>query len=575
MRFKEIIIVNLTRMGDILQTSPLMAALKEQHPGSRLTLLVNRAFSEICRGIPFVDDVISFDVNAFRARLLSDEYSLVSNYLFLEDFLTRINKIKYNLAINLTHSPASALLSSIIQADEMRGFSVDSEGHRLIRHPWMRYFFNVVPNREYNPYHIADIYLKIGEVVPSEKRLFFNVSKKDEKSVAYLLDSMDVSKDDVLFGFQLGASKTDRRWPIAYFSELATMIVNTYNAKIVLFGSEAESELACEFEEVSKIKTINLTGKTSLGELAGALKRCSLLISNDTGPLHMATAVGTKTIGLFSVNAHYMETGPYGEGHYVLESNLPCLPCGFDVDCIDKQCKYLVKPEAVFEVVKEAVGGLPAHYGPSLSIWKDIKVIKSHFKEDGYLGYSPLIRRGLTKSMLYRMLYRQVWNRSGELSSEESEKAVRCISHEIERHYDYKNCEELIDSLQNDIIDIDHLAVIADEGAGKIAWIIHAAGEETLDVRTISNTWKDLEKVDNKLELNGYAIPAVRPVIIIFKYAKEALEGEDLRLLSKAYGEIYEELIITISKILSILKGIVISFKSHSAKENCEVVQCN
>jgi ADP-heptose:LPS heptosyltransferase len=574
MGLKKIIIINLTRMGDILQTSPLMAALKEKYPESTLTLLANSAFSEICRGIPFIDEVITFNMKGFRERMIKDEYSLVANYLFLEDFISRIDKKKYDLAINLTHSPASALISSLIHADEVRGFSVDSEGHRVIRHPWMRYFFNVVPNRAYNPYHIADIYLKIGEVVPEEKGLFFRISEEDEKSIECLMNSMGIEKGTILVGFQLGASKTDRRWPLSYFTDLAKMIINTFDAKIVLFGSDAETDLAEEFEGLSRIKTINLTGKTSLGELAAVLKRCSLLISNDTGPLHMATAVGTKTIGLFSVNAHHTETGPYGEGHYVLEAELPCLPCGYDVECRDMQCKYIIKPEAVFEIVKETVGDIPANYDSSMTVWKDIKVMKSHFAEDGCISYYPLIKRNINKSALYRMTYRYVWNKECGLSMEESENAAGLIFNEIQRHYDYENIDELISSLQIDIHDIKNLSDLASEGDRKIGRIISASKEERLDMEKIRSTWEEIVQIDNEIEFKGYAIPAMRPVIIIFTYAKEALEGEDLQLLSEAYGRIYEELAKTLNKMQSVLTGIIKLFKSRSETGQYEVVQC-
>ena len=81
---KEIFIINLTRMGDLLQTTPLMAGFKEANPGVRITLLINSSFVGICKGIPFIDELFVFDMQGFRDRLLNKEYSLIENYRFIE-----------------------------------------------------------------------------------------------------------------------------------------------------------------------------------------------------------------------------------------------------------------------------------------------------------------------------------------------------------------------------------------------------------------------------------------------------------------------------------------------------------
>ena len=117
---KEILIINLTRMGDLLQTTPLMAGLKELHRSSRITLLINSAFTEICRGIPFFDDLVVIDMKEYRTRLVNKEHSLVENYRFLENLIHQINAREYDLTINITHSPVSAILTSFIRTREIR-----------------------------------------------------------------------------------------------------------------------------------------------------------------------------------------------------------------------------------------------------------------------------------------------------------------------------------------------------------------------------------------------------------------------------------------------------------------------
>src|SRR4030065_2446567 len=121
---------------------------------------------------------------------------------------------------------------------------------------------------------------------------------------------------------------------------------------------------------IVKARPVNFIGKTGIGELAAFLKRCSLLVSNDTGPLHLATAVGTKVIDIFTANVHFLETGPYGEGHYVIQADIPCVPCSFNVKCNNMVCKDLIKPEIVIEVVKESLGRGSSLSKPALPLRK-------------------------------------------------------------------------------------------------------------------------------------------------------------------------------------------------------------
>ncbi len=387
---KEILIINLTRMGDLLQTTPLMAGLKEMHPGSRITLLVNSAFTEICRGIPFIDELIELDLKDYRKRLLEKKYSLVENYNFIEGLISRINVKEYDLTINITHSPISAILTSFVRTKEIRGFTIDTEGHRVIKHPWMRYFFNVVPNRIYNPFHLVDMYLKMGGVKPEIKGLFYNSAREEEERASLLLEQEGIEEGDMLAGFHLGASKSEKTWPVSSYAELAGMIAEGFGAKIVLFGSPGEADLAGQFEMDSHVRPVNFVGKTNIGELSALLRRCRLFISNDTGPLHIATSAGTKVIDISTANVHFMETGPYGEGHYVIQAALPCSPCGFDVKCMDMVCKSFINPSAVFEVVKEAIEGESNAFINNSPAWNNLQVYKSHLKMTAIWGLPPL-----------------------------------------------------------------------------------------------------------------------------------------------------------------------------------------
>lgn len=554
---KEVLIINLTRMGDLLQTTPLMAGLKESFPGLRLTLVVNSAFAEICNGIPFIDELITFDMRGFRERLIKRQHSLVENFRCIEALINDINRKEYDLAINLTHSPASALLISLVRAKEIKGFTVDSEGHRVIRHPWMRYFFNVVPNREFNPFHLVDMYLKVGGVKPNQKGLFYEVSAKDEEKAAFLLRQEGITGHDLLIGLPLGASKKDRQWPVSSFARLASLIVKATGAKILLFGSSAEAEQARQFRMLTDINPVDFMGRTDLGLLSALLKRCALLVSNDTGPLHLATSVGTKVIGLFLVNAHFTETGPYGEDHYVVEPAISCAPCGFNIQCKERVCIDLIKPEAVFELVKEILSRGSLTSIADSALWENVQVYRSHFKDDGLLGFYPLIRRPLTKEALYTHIYRHLWNSSLDDLTDEVVMTSEDLYTEISSYYLSEGLREVIASLRNDLKAIKELITSAEKAVELIGLIAAEAQKSPVNVALIKDIWKKVEPLDSRIELLGHTNPFLRPIISIFKYTREALEGDDLPLLAEASCRIYKEMAMYSSGLLQLVSRLL------------------
>ena len=568
---KEILIINLTRMGDLLQTTPLMAGLKERHPGSRITLLVNSAFTEICRGIPFIDDLIDFDMKDYRKRLLNKKYSLVDNYHVIEHLISRIDSREYDLTINITHSRISAILTSFIRTKEIRGFSIDAEGHRVIKHPWMRYFFNVIPNRNYNPFHLVDMYLKIGGVKPGIKGLIYHTAREDEEKAALLLEREGIREGDMLVGFHLGASKSDKTWPVSSYAELAGMIARVYGANIVLFGSSGEADLAGQFEVNAHVRPVNFVGKTNVGELAALLRRCRLFISNDTGPLHIATSVGTRVIDISTANVHFMETGPYGEGHYVIQADLPCVPCGFDVKCTDMICKSFITPSAVFQVVREALEGHGNDFMDNVPSCSNMQIYKSHVKDDGYLGFTPLITRPINKEIFYRILYRQLWNMETELPGGEEEMIRERISREISCYSPFDHLPETMSVIRMEHHTLARLADKSEEGLNLISLIAEEAAKDTMDKRKIKEIWKTVESVDKEIELIGHTHPCFRPLILIFMYAKESLEGNDLITISGASRSVYEDLMNRSRNMLQLMTAAIYMVEGKSEGKCCEL----
>ena len=124
-----------------------------------------------------------------------------------------------------------------------------------------------------------------------------------------------------------GATHAVNRWPTSHFAELADLITGQLHACPLIIGGPGDVPLADEIVALSRTKPISLAGRTSLLQLGAVLEKCSLLVSGDTGPLHLATAAGTNVIGLFGA-ADPGRTGPVGKGHRVIQAGkVPCVPC--------------------------------------------------------------------------------------------------------------------------------------------------------------------------------------------------------------------------------------------------------
>ena len=541
---KEILIINLTRMGDLLQTTPLMAGLKAKHPDSNITLLVRSDFSEVCKGIPYIDDLIKFDIKGYCKTLKEGSNSLIGNYKVLDSLVNNINQKEYDLAVNITHSRISAILVSLLKAKEVSGFTISPEGHRVIRHPWVRYFFNVIPNRDYNPFHIVDMYLKVGDVKPVTRGLVYNVSDEDKLKARKVLEQEGVHQNELLVGFHLGASNDDKTWPVTSYAELADMIHITFGARILVFGTPGEAPLAKEFEKIAKTKAVNLIGKTDIGVLAAVLKKCTLFISNDTGPLHVATSAGTKVIDISMANVHFMETGPYGEGHYVIQADLACSPCGFDVKCNNRVCKSLVTPENVFEVTEMAMNGKNGGNNFDLSKMKQVQVYRSYFKDDGYLDFIPLIKRSFDVTALYRLIYRHVMNMDVKKINSKSELIGEGIFNEISGFYSGENLSQCLEVLQKDVVVLDDFVCLIRAAVSRINLLVDEVRKDDPDIHKIKELWQKIEPMENEIEMTGHTHPCFRPLTLLFMYSKETLEGNDLQVLAEKSLDKYGDLLI-------------------------------
>lgn len=539
---KEILIINLTRMGDILQKTPLILGLKAQYPQARVSILVSSSFSEICRGMPFIDKVYALDKADLLTTLRDERVSLIQKIRRVEEMLKPLREVSYDLIVNLTHSRSSAVLLYLLRAGEIKGLTIDTEGHRCIKHPWMRYFFCAVTNRSYNSFNLVDMYLRAAQVPCQTRRLRLEVSKEDEVFAEEFLNRHGVSSKDVLIGLQPGASDEGRCWPLKSCANLADRLMDDLGAKVILLGGPAEKKMGDGI--VGKMQRVpaNAVGDTTVLQCAALLKRCRVLVCPDTGPMHIATAVGTKVVALFLNTAYYPETGPYGEGHLVLHSDISCYPCDFGVQCLHRVCREDISVNHVFRAVKMGLGVPAVEAMGAEHQWMGVSLLKSGFDEDGFVEYRPVIRRPLALVDLLRELYREMWKRQLSRQSEDREKQIQRVLYNLSRYYMFDVSDNFYRQATEMSERIERLRALSEEGMNAVEDILSTVRSSVTDVARVQALGERLSQIDLDMELLGSTYEELRPMTTLFQFGREDLHGKDILELAQQSFSLYEVL---------------------------------
>jgi ADP-heptose:LPS heptosyltransferase len=377
---QNLLLVNLMRMGDILQMTPLVQALRESRPEARISMLLNETFVDVAKRID-VDTVLPFPVHSL-VETLSGANPVVRGFSRLHELVKSVNGAEtYDLVFNLTPSKSAASFCSLLAHEDCRGMWLGDDGSFQAVDPWAAYLVAMMANRRGNPFHLVDIWLRtLGQRGPRRLQMF--LSPEDDRRADTLLTDSGVGPDrELLVGFQVSASQKEKCWSEKEFVRLGRSLRQGLNARVLLFGVEGEASL-CERVSARIPGSISLAGKTGVGELAAILKRCRVLVTNDTGTQHVAAAVGTPVVVISVGPVFFRETGPYGEGHLVFQPRMPCAPCPFHVSCMKPVCKEKIRAEFIHQALLRLLRG---EDGVPEALPQDVLCYRSSFDDDGYL----------------------------------------------------------------------------------------------------------------------------------------------------------------------------------------------
>lgn len=525
---RRILILNLTRFGDLLQTSPTVAVLRERHPGARIVFLAERNFAEVCEGVPGIDEVRRIDLDRVGTLMLEGGDRLLEAYRYVETQIRELREERFDLAFNFSSSRMSAVFMGLLRIPDVRGWSMTPDGFRVILNPWSRLFATMCLNRRFACFNLVDYYRWIADGGPGPRRLVYDVTPAAEARVTALVESWGVRAGERLVAFQLGASRAIRRWPTESFAEVARSIAAD-GLRPVLIGGGGDAELAREVVRRVGPAAIDACGSTDVPGLGALLRRSSLLVTGDTGPMHMAAAVGTPIVALFFGPALPQDTGPYGEDHLVLHAPVPCAPCEHSVTCLDPFCRTEITPEQVASAARARLAGDWDALAEQARQSPLVRFHRTGFDRHGAFACEPLDGREDPDDR-YRWAYRSVFQR-----------ALAGVPLPEPR------------PLRGSLAPFAELAAMAREGEAIAERLAVAAAAPRPSIEEIGRLGREIETLDAAILTQGGRHPETAVLSQMFRFGKENIEGDEVQGLAVATRELYRELLFEAEGVRSLL----------------------
>lgn len=347
MNKQKILIRGVNWIGDAVLTIPAINAVRKAFPTAHISLLVKPWVAEVFSENPDINEIISYDekfkgiIGKFRlAQLLRSSC--------------------FDTAILFQNAFDAALVTWLARIPERIGYKRDGRDllltngipvpNEILGQHQVNYYLNIV----------RSIQMDIEETTPYI-HLTDDEREKARETIASGLQEPRLPLIGINPGATYGSAK---RWPPKYFAEVIMKIINDLNARVIIFGSPAEVDIANEI--INEINTLKIkrrteygsrimvmSGKTSLRELAALISECDAFITNDSGSMHMASALYVPTAAIFG-STDPTATGPFGKGHKIIIADLPCSPC-MKRECPEGEivCMTEISPDKVFKALTE------------------------------------------------------------------------------------------------------------------------------------------------------------------------------------------------------------------------------
>jgi len=352
---KRFLIINPFGIGDVLFTTPVIRAIKDNYPESFVGYWCNERVGEVLKNNPEIDTVFALSRGDLKKIF---ERSLFEGIGKLFKLILDIKKSRFDISLDFSLDHRYSLISKFAGIRSRYGMDYKKRG---------RFLTHKIGIEGYRSKHVVEYYLELlksSGLKPKTNKLEVFILGSRRNRCRNILARYGVKEGELVIGIAPGAGASwgkdamYKHWAALKFAQLADKIINKLASKVVILGDQLERPIADVIVNTMKNKAIDLAGKTSLEELVAMISNLDILVTNDGGPLHIGVATGVKTVSIFGpVDERVYGPYPVSDRHIVIKQDLDCRPCyenfRFSGCNNDRKCIEDITVDEVYEAVEK------------------------------------------------------------------------------------------------------------------------------------------------------------------------------------------------------------------------------
>ncbi len=340
---RRIALIKPSALGDIVHSLPVLSALRRRFPAAQIAWIVNRVYEPLLLGHPDLDEIIPFDRSALHSGVVRGALSLAS-------FLRRLRRCRFDLVLDLQGLLRTGLMALATGAPRRIGLHGAREGA-----PW--FYSDVVPVPDFDSMHAVDRYWLAARALGATGDKVFHIPLSGDARAWANGQLRGHPRPWLAVG--VGARWQTKRWPAAHFAALVRMAQGHFGGTAFFVGGAEEVDLAHEAAGAVSGPARVLAGRTTLPQLAAVLSRVDAVLANDTGPLHLAVALGRPVVAPYTCTK-VCRTGPYGQAQRGIETTVWCRG-SYLKKCERLECMEELTPARLWPALADILDSWQSH----------------------------------------------------------------------------------------------------------------------------------------------------------------------------------------------------------------------
>jgi lipopolysaccharide heptosyltransferase I len=343
---QKILIIRLSSIGDILHCTPVVKSLKAAWPKCQITWLVGEASQELIKYNSYIDEIIVWSRESFEQQLR--KLAVLKTYNLWRDLQQVLAPRNFDALLDIHGLFLTGMIASQVQAKRRIGMSEAGEFNSLF----------MTETAKPLGKHIVERYLGVLQplgITSVEDRMTLVISDNSRRFAVKFFADAGVLPVDQVAVLVPGTTWPSKNWPTDFFAQVAAILAKKF--RIVLCGGKGEIKLGQEIQAQAGVTVINAVDRTSVLEMAAIIEGAAVVVTGDTGPLHIAAALGVPTVALFGPTDPEIYA-PLGPQHAILFNKLACSFCHKVICPLGHgRCMLSITPEAVVQKVYSVAKG--------------------------------------------------------------------------------------------------------------------------------------------------------------------------------------------------------------------------